>query len=387
MSDTYRRVTSYLRLKRAQRRIAGSMRRGDTRLAFGPSSLNLMMIDTCNAQCIMCGKDYRSYGSNDHLSLEAIRRIYGHLDMTRIVDVVYGGGGEPFLNPDLAAIAAFTRQSYPIIQHTVISNFITFKPDTVQSMLTSGVHFLISLNAATEPTYRYVTGIDHFNGVVEHIRRLVALRRELKSRSHIALSMILMRRNIEELPEFVRMSSMLGADEVKTLYVRVYPKGHRQKQNRPIELSDDDSLFFHQKLSDEKVLEAKRAARQCGIRFDHEPLFADHIIKQRDCCEAWRSLFINFNGDVYPCPASEILFKPKVDAGQYASGNVLRQNWTEFWNNPFWQAVRSTNLGDRGEDIVPECHCCGNGINWFGSCARQAHLLDWHEAETSALQL
>lgn len=387
MHDIFRRLASYQRLKMSQRRIAKAMHLGATRLSFGPSSLNLMMIDTCNARCLMCGKDYRSCGSNDQLSLEAVRRIYSHLDMDKIVDVIYGGGGEPFLNPDLADIAALTRREYPVIQHTVISNFITFKPETVGAMLVSGVNFLISVNAATEKTYSTITGIDQFHGVIEHIRRLVAIRKELNSISHIALSMILMRQNIEELPDFIRLAANLGVDEVKTLYVRVYPKNYRNKQGRPNELLEDDSLYYQQKLADEKVLEAEKAARECGIQFDHEPFFSCSVQKSRDCSEAWKSLFINFNGDVYPCPASEILFKPKVDAGMYVSGNILTQHWTEFWNNPFWQAVRSSNLGGRGEDSVPECHCCGNSINWLGSAAKPAHVLDWEIAEKSTQKL
>ncbi len=138
------------------------MRQGEILLAYGPSSLNLMMMDTCNAQCLMCGKDYRSCGSNEHLSLVICVRIYEHLDMDQIVDVVYGGGGEPFLNPDLADIAALTRREYPTIQHTVISNFIAFKPEAMRTMLVSEVNYLISVNAATEKTYRTITGIDQF---------------------------------------------------------------------------------------------------------------------------------------------------------------------------------------------------------------------------------
>jgi radical SAM protein with 4Fe4S-binding SPASM domain len=387
MNDMLRRMMSYYRLKKSQRQIAQSMTRGETELAFGPSSLNLMMIDTCNAQCLMCGKDYRTCGSNAHLSLEAIRRIYDHLDMQGIVDVVYGGGGEPFLNPDLAAIAAMTRQRFPVIQHTVISNFISFKEEAVRTMLQHGVNFLISVNAATPDKYRTITGIDQFAGVIDHIRRLTALRRELKSRSHVALSMILMRQNIDDLPAFIRLAAELGADEVKTLYVRIYPESYRSKQGRSNQLQEEDSLYYHQKLANEKVIEAEKLAKSSGIVFDHEALFANTVEKTRDCCEAWKSLFINFNGDVYPCPASEILFKPKVDAGQYRSGNILEQHWQEFWNNPFWQAVRSSNLGAKGKDIVPECHCCGNAINWSGSCSRQAHILDWEVAEKSTFKI
>jgi len=387
MNHFLRRLASYGRLRQAERRISSSMRTGQTRLSYGPSSLNLMMMDTCNAQCLMCGKDYRSCGSNAYLSLGDVQTVYRNLDMQHVVDVIYGGGGEPFLNPDLSAIARFTHKQYPVIQHTVISNFISFKAEAVESMLADSVHFLLSLNAATESTYRIISGIDLFPAVVEHVRRLIEMRRHGRSRSHIALSMILMRQNIDELTEFVNLAGRLGVDEVKTLYVRIYPPEHRNRHGRSVQLQEDDSLYFHQEQSDARVVAARERARQLGIAFEHEPLFSGGRSCPRNCNEAWKSLFVNFNGDVYPCPASEILFKPKVDAGRYASGNILRQHWTEFWNNPFWQAVRASNLPGTTRDVVPECHCCGNAICWEGTSSERAHILDWRAAENSDLSL
>jgi radical SAM protein with 4Fe4S-binding SPASM domain len=381
------RSVSYCRLKRTNFRIKKSVSSGNIEPDFGPSSLNLMMIDTCNSQCLMCGKDYRACGSGKDLSLGDIKKIYNHLKMNHIVDVIYGGGGEPFLNMDLAAIAEYTHEHFPVIQHTVISNFLEWKPETVARLVASRVHFLISVNAASKETFRKISGVDAFDRVVENIKNLLQLRRKSMSRIGISLSMILMRQNIGELCDFIKLASMLDVDEVKTLYVRIYPEKYRKKRNRDNLIKPQDSLFYHQKKADEMIRKAEHLSRQLGMTFCHEPLFQYTESRDRNCDEPWKSLFINFNGDVYPCPASEILFKPKVDSRQYNSGNIIEQPIEEIWNNSFWKALRKTNIKNGRKNIIPECSCCGNSINWWGVQAEKAHLLDWEKAEKSNLRI
>jgi len=380
-------MASLLRLKKANMRIRKAVQNGDVDLFFGPSSLNLMMIDTCNSQCIMCGKDYKTNGSGDSLSFEDIRKIYSHLNMRQVVDVIYGGGGEPFLNKDLADIAAYTHRHYPVVQHTVISNFISWKPTVVRRLLDSRVHFLVSVNAAKKDTFQNVSGMNSFERVIINVRQLVALRREMEASVRISLSIVLMKQNIGELCDFIKLASELGVDEVKTLYVRIYPELCRKKRDRDVFIKPEDSLFFHQGECDNVIHEAKQLAKQLGISLCHEPLFCCSETITRNCNEPWKSMFINFNGDVYPCPASEILFKPKIDSGQYSSGNILNQTADEFWNNSFWKGLRKTNIQNNREEIIPECLCCGNSINWWGSRSEKAHVLDWKVAKESDLRI
>jgi len=381
------RAASFLRLKRMTRRSQKAALNGLAELSFGPSSLNLMMADTCNSQCIMCGHDYKARGTGERLTLQAMRTIYGHLNMAEVVDVIYGGGGEPFLNPELADIAEFTREIDPVIQHTVITNAIHGDAETYRRLLRSRVHFLCSINAATPETFEAVSGTGHFHRALDHLRMLVALRKEVSAPVDISISMVLMRRNIDELCDFIRMARREGADGVKTLYVRLYPDAYRHRSNTSCRITSEDSLFFQQEHSDRVVREAAALAGRLNLSFDHEPFFADSTSRSRDCIDPWKSLFINFNGDAYPCPASEILFMNKINSRQYASGNILEQPIMEFWNNPFWQALRKTNSVRGRQEIVPECLCCGNAMCWNGVRDRSAHLLDWSPAEQSDLRL
>jgi MoaA/NifB/PqqE/SkfB family radical SAM enzyme len=374
-------------MRHSEAMISKALKNGDAILGFGPSSLNLMMADTCNSQCIMCGHDYSGCGSGQYITLDNIKTIYSNLDVKQVVDVIYGGGGEPFLNPELGIIAAYTRKVDPVIQHTVITNGIASKPELVENLIRNRVHILVSINAATSRTFRAVSGVDSFSRVIENVRYMVTKRNDIRSDVNISISMILMEKNIRELVPFVRLGRDLGVDGVKTLYVRIYPENRLIKHDGLVKIESGDSLFFSQEESDKSVRDAEHEAKRLGIDFEHEPLFCCNTTKQRDCCEPWKSLFINYNGDVYPCPASEILFKNKIDDGRYNSGNIFRQHVAEFWNNTFWQALRKTNLSAGREEIVPECSCCGNAINWLGPGARKSHILDWTEAENSTLRV
>lgn len=382
----YSRVASYLRLKRAKGRIAAAVRYRKADIDFPPTSLNLMMADSCNSQCMMCGHDYLTCGSGEMLTLERMHRLYDNLDMSRVVDITYGGGGEPFLNPELPNIAEFTRKNYPVVRHMVISNFIAVKEETLRRMLSSGVHFLVSINAATPETFRAVSGRDAFASVTESLRLLVHLRHVLHAPVQILVSFILMRRNIGELVDFIRLAAALGVDGVRLPYVRVYPESQRLRAGRPETMRPDDSLYYDQELSDRVVLAAEQEASKLGISIEHDPFFTGAVQRPRNCVHPWKSLYVNFNGDVYPCPASEILFKPKIDKRQYHTGNLLTQHYSAFWNNAFWQTLRRSNLNGALTE-VPECGCCGNAICLDGPTVVSAHVLDWTLAERSDLRL
>ncbi|KJS01689.1 MAG: hypothetical protein VR65_08040 [Desulfobulbaceae bacterium BRH_c16a] len=378
------RLQSLFRLKITKYRTRHSQKRGETELPYAPSSLNLLMIDRCNAGCIMCGHDYKSCGSSDALTLKKIKTIYSKLVMEQLVEVVYGGGGEPFLNPELAEIAAYTREKCPAVQHTVISNMVGgYNQSMVKKLVENRVHFLVSVNAASKKIFHEIAGVDAFEHVCENIKKIVLLRRELKSSIGISISIILMKKNISELPEFVRLAKELGVDSVKAVYVRIYPEQYRKKADGTIQIAPLDSLYFHQDESNRSIREAEKVAREIGVCLEHQPLFNCSKIKERDCLEPWRSLYIGFNGELYPCAASEIMFMNKVQSGKYNSGNILKQSLEEIWNNSFWQALRKTNAGSMKEELIPECLCCGSSIDWWGVNAEKAHVMDWSEAENS----
>jgi len=205
--------------------------------------------------------------------------------------------------------------------------------------------------------------------------------------AHVAISIILMKQNIAELPEFVRLAKDLGVDAVKAMYVRVYPRDYRNRRGLDVSIRPEDSLFFHQDLSDRTLRESERLAARLGISISRPPLFCEAAAKPRDCTEPWRSLYIDCDGRLYACAAGEIHFKHKIERGQYQSGNILTEPIADIWNNPFWQALRRTNALAGRAELVPECLCCGMSICWWGPRAERAHIMDWSPSDDPTLRL
>lgn len=377
------RSRRFWKTERAKRRVQRAYDAGWTVLPFGPWAVNLIMVDACNSHCIMCGGDYRDSGSATALSLAAVQAIYRHLPMDGVVQVTYGGGGEPFLNPDLVDIARHTRRVSPVIQQSVITNLIDAPETKCAGLLENDVHFLISINAATRDTYRTIAGSDRFGTVLENVKRLVRLRRDTGSASGIGLSIVLMRQNVREVPDLVEMASAIGVDSVRALYARIYPEEVRRRAASASTIAPEDSTFFHQAESDACLRKAEEAARSLGVKLKRDPLFAESRKKARDCRDPWQTIFVNYNGNVYPCPGSEVLFRRKIENGIYESGNIIEQPLMEFWNNAFWQSLRRTNRQKGREEIVPECLCCGNSLCWLGPNVQHAHVLDWSTTRDS----
>jgi len=388
LKNVYSRLGAFVRLQRSNSCVRRSIKKGETFLSYAPCSLNLLMIDKCNSGCIMCGHDYKSCGTADALTLDKIKKIYGNLELKQLVEVIYGGGGEPFLNPDLIDIACYTREKCPFIQHTVISNMVaSCESSKLQSLLNARVHFLISVNAATKESFAKVAGVDAFNIVKENIQKLVALRKNCKADIGISISLILMKQNVDDLDAFVRLAKELGVDGVKVVYVRIYPEQYRKKGDGTVQISPEDSMFFDQEKCDQMIEHAEKLAGQLGVEFERQPLFKCSIQSTRYCMEPWRSLYIGFNGELYPCAASEIMFVNKVESDRYSSGNILQNHYKKIWNNSFWQALRKTNALHDREEIISECLCCGSSIDWDGVAEKSSHIMNWDQAEQSNLSI
>lgn len=86
-----------------------------------PRLLTYIVTFRCNARCVMCDS-WRKDGE-DELSLDQIARIYRQLPPLHAVRLT---GGEPFVRPDLEAIAALTQDLLrPGLLHVTTNGFLT----------------------------------------------------------------------------------------------------------------------------------------------------------------------------------------------------------------------------------------------------------------------
>mgnify|MGYP003788813267 CR=1 FL=1 len=343
-----------------------------------PTNAHFLMNDKCNAKCVFCGGDYFRSKSNKHISLDQFKTMARNLRLEHFRSVCLAGAGDPLLSPELLPIIRYIETQYPNLHISITTNGIALSSNLSREFANSRISSInISINAATRETYCRLMQVDRFDRVVANARDFIEQRRLHGNGKFpiLQLSCALSRINIEELPQLVQLAKSLGIGHINTMYCRFYPEVIRDLniESPELRLANEDSLFFHQELSDRMVSEAIKLATRYGIQVGHEPLFSGEM-KQRPCHWPTNELMVGFDGEIYPCGGGEVHFKRKVDNGVYHFGNALTETIEQFWNNPDYRSLRHSCLhGEDGE--IPECLECAN---YMRNDVR-AHIMKWHD--------
>jgi len=184
--------------------------RGETRLTAKPWHLTLSVASICNAHCKFCNIPLRRRlhpwleldGSEPHL-----------VDLVSYARIFLLTGGEPTIHPGFGKMV---RRLKEILDPRAFANMIThgallyrFKAELSEVNL----NLSISLNAATAATHHALMGLGEkaFDRIIESIRWA-------KSQGRIVdLSMVVLRQNLPEIPDFLRLADEL---EVNAVYLR-----------------------------------------------------------------------------------------------------------------------------------------------------------------------
>lgn len=342
-----------------------------------PSEAFFLLNNRCNARCAMCMVgDYLNEGLAKKITLDKFKVISENIHLEKLRAVILSGG-EPLLNEDVLSIISFINQYYPHVMVNITTNAIALTPKKAKELVKMDVNLLsISVNAGTEETYRRVMQVDCFERVVENINYYQELSLKAKKQPSIWLSFVAHRKNIEDLIKFVELGNTLGIKLLTTSYSRFYPKSQRLRLAASEEnfLDDSDSLFFHQDLSDRYFQEAEKLCHCLGIEFKREPLFSERL-PRRKCKFPFSSILVGIDGKVYPCCGGEVIFMEKVSRGDYDFGNLLEQQFEDFWNDDYYRAVRYSALNPENP-AVPECSVCPQALAWNGHI-QKSHILEW----------
>ncbi|MDO8684415.1 MAG: glycosyltransferase, partial [Armatimonadota bacterium] len=349
-----------------------------------PRQVHFLMNDKCNAKCVMCGGDYHRSKSGRTITLDKFKRMAANLKLEKIGQVCLAGAGDPLLNPDLVPIIRFINEEYPGVDVSITTNGIALTEELSEQLLGCNFSFTnISINSATRETFKRIMQVDCFEKVRENVGKFVEIRNRLGSKATVRLSSAINRLNIEELPKLVELTHELGADAVNTMYCRFYPESirHLNVEDEGARLSNEDSLFYHQAMSDTMVEEAKALAAKHNIAFAHEPLFKKNA-EPRPCSWPYAEIMVGFDGEIYPCGGAELHFKDKVESNTYHLGNALSEAIDEFWNNETYRKLR-ISAQQQETCFIPECRCCANVIKPNES---GCHIMNWDETDARSLR-
>lgn len=348
-------------------------RRVHSKLGKGERELRILMdlTDSCNLKCVMCHFSLpgRSAQKNE-ISLDEFRRFaddvlpsVGHLGLSCAT--------EPFMNPDfLDALDVAMGHGVPWVYFVTNGTLLT--EDAARRTIASGVHLVIlSLDGATKSTFESIRRQANFDKVLRNVRRLRDLKEELKSATpRLQFNITLMRDNLHELEDWIRLVKELGGEDVDLRHVVPYDG-----------LSMEDQTLSTEKERTNEALDRARAlCAELGLRIvscpenftletaadpapsaslDASPIDAGPADAAPPtppipaaappspmCDLPWTMMEIHPDGGVVPCTnwhTHELM------------GNIRHERLPDIWNGPRYQKLRRELL--TGE-LGPNCSVC-----------------------------
>jgi MoaA/NifB/PqqE/SkfB family radical SAM enzyme len=183
---------------------------GATVLRSTPRSLTIETTSRCNLRCVMCPHGYGKIHRPKHFDENLAQKMLNFLGRARSVQL--HGIGEPTNSPSFWRMLRYLP-SPQLCNSSINTNFSVIDDNRLNDLLNSNLRFVnVSLDAASEMTYQRIRGFS-FNIVINNIERFLRARRERCQKfPHVGLNMTLMRTNIEEVCDFVRLGARLGVE-------------------------------------------------------------------------------------------------------------------------------------------------------------------------------
>ena len=325
-----------------------------------PWKLEIESTSVCNLQCIMCSHVFSHPRIGKHFNLDLLGRLSKMLPAAGEFQLM--GSGEPLISPAFWKIMDIIGNNPSYMKPTIgiSSNAAAMTPYIAAKLLSSPLREVsFSLDAATPETYQKIRNGD-FMRTVEHIRHLLQCRGKDNTKSpRVMLNMTLMRENIDELPQFIKLSHSLGVDAIQFWPLHDYgdidAEGWNVNRNgwkfnyRDQMLGQDEADAQHaNSVLDEAVALSETLGVPIiwpmGGKTHIKPIKKHHTVSTAsslkpavskgmacpvDCVAPWEWMLVNVNGDVRPCCYVQQSF-----------GNIRQQLPEEIWNGADYREMR-----------------------------------------------
>lgn len=284
----------------------------------------------CNLKCRMCyfALDLKKEPYKV-MDLDLFRKIADEV-FPKALQVNFSCAAEPLIIegfPDYIAIA----KKYGIPSKVLVTNAFFMGEKMIRAMIDSEVsHVDVSMDGARADTYETIRKGSNFDRVIDNVRLLEKIKHEEgKTEPLLYLDYALMKSNIHELPDFLRLAKELGAAQVRANHLIPF-KG----------LNIMDESLANCKEETNKVLdEARIVAKDLDLKTELPPDFSVEdagenvpLFNKPDCQTPFNSMYITSEGKVIPC----VWFSSK----KYLAGDLKTDSFNEIWNGKVYEDLR-----------------------------------------------
>jgi len=324
------------------------------------SIIHLELTRRCNIKCYMCREnreeDLKKIGMIDlppsvfHKMIPFVQNA-GHLALF--------GWGEPLCHPyfkefieAIGGIKEKNRLDPKIEDGPYIKPFTNFttngylmNEDLIHCIIKSRIDEIVfSIDSPNADNYNFIRKGSDFKRVIGNLRKVQELKIKHDAKSPaITIEFVAMRRNIEELPDMVKLTADLNVKRMIVTSVVVSTKGLEQ-----------ESLYYHQELANKMFNKAENIAEGNGIAITLPDRFGTKSNPQGYCDDPQDIFYVRAEGTVIPCCVAT---------------NAIMGDLNKDDPKDIWMGDRRKYFMDnlRKGTLVGDCKTCykftGNDIN------------------------
>jgi MoaA/NifB/PqqE/SkfB family radical SAM enzyme len=317
-----------------------------------PAFVQIEPVGVCNLRCRMCPVQFREHGGAPALlDFDAFCTLLDGFPGVR--ELHLQGLGEPLMHPrffDMVRHAAARG-----IAVSTNTNLTLLTAVRAQQAAACGLaEISVSLDAATSPLYESIRVDARLPRVLRNLRRLMQARAGASAPPRVRIVMVLMRRNLDELPRMVDLAAQTGVD---ALFVQQlchdFSESSLPAVYRPMrDFVAEEALDAGDARAVQAAFEAaRRRADILGVslRLPSAAMRGSATERRPPRCDwPWRGAYVSCRGEAMPCCMV-------ATPDRACLGNMLNDGVAEVWNGEAYRAFRAGLLQDAPAEICRTC--------------------------------
>jgi MoaA/NifB/PqqE/SkfB family radical SAM enzyme len=322
-----------------------------------PTFIQIEPVGQCNLRCQMCAIQFRTdgppHGPPAFMSFETFTRLID--EFGAIEQLHLQGLGEPMMHPRFFDMVSYATARG--IRVTTNSNMSLLNARRAERCVASGLDCLhTSIDGAQATTYERIRARGRFERVIKNVELLLETRERLGSRlPHLKLVVVVMRQNLHELPELVRLAHRLQMEEIWVQHLsHDFGEESLPAQYQPMRAFVDSQTLLTE--NPERIEQFFGAARCVAQELDiklrlprtqprpHPP----GVPGLKRCDWPWRRAYISYQGFAMPC--CMVSTPDRMNFGSMAERGVAA-----VWDSDAFQSFRDQLNSDEPPELCRSC--------------------------------
>ncbi len=322
-----------------------------------PNYVQIEPVGQCNLRCTMCPIQYRQdgppYGPLAFMDFDLYTRLIS--ENPNLEKLHLQGLGEPMMHPRFFDMVTYAKQKD--IYVTTNSNFTLLNKKRAELTVRSGLDDLhISIDGANAQTYERIRVRGHFQKVIQNLELLLEARQRLRSETpHLSMVMVIMRQNLEELPDLVRLAHTWSMESIFVQHLsHDFSESSLPAAYKPMrEYVEEQTLLNVDESQIERIFsQARELADHLGIDL-RLPRTRMHVHPAgtpgpERCDWPWKGAYFSYDGQAMPC--CMVATPDRVNFGK-----VNGKTFEEIWNGELYQSFRQKLSSDTPPEICAAC--------------------------------